>query len=308
MHCGWHCSYCTLLALDDTAVQARLAELELPQLAATLAATAAAATAASRRRAPTQQRGISTKRSRAEQLPMRQSARTRGQAPDPTTAGGIDYEARDGRVVLASFVPERYGSSAAGHTSSGVGAESAAAVSRPPPEPLPFSSRNGDDSTDGHFLQQLQALAAASGAPAAAKKSSGSSNGSSSSSGLLDGDGLMQLRLQASDVAKLTTQGVSCLAFHPSSSKPIIAAADKSGKVRGGPPEMIAARWLWLKCRRTTTKGSPVSIEFVSFPARTSAFGLIVLLVKIQMQCFVHQPLMSDGIGKCSQPLLLRAV
>jgi len=214
-------------------VQARLAELELPQLAANLAATAAAAaaaTAASRRKPPTQQRGISTKRSRADQLPMRQSARTRGQAPDPTTAGGIDYEARDGRVVLATFVPERYGSSAAGHTSSGgVGAESAAAVSRSPPEPLPFSSRNGDDITDGHFLQQLQALAAASGA-AAAKKSSGSSKGSS---GLLDGDGLMQLRLQAIDVAKLATQGVSCLAFHPSSSKPIIAAADKSGKVRG---------------------------------------------------------------------------
>jgi hypothetical protein len=48
----------------------------------------------------------------------------------------------------------------------------------------------------------------------------------------LGAERLKQLRLASVDVAKLTTQGVSCLAFHPNSgSRPIIAAADKSGKV-----------------------------------------------------------------------------
>lgn len=217
---------CTAIPLTLAAPQARLAELELPQLAAGIAAAAAAVR---RKSAPQSQRGISTKRSRAEALPQRQSARTRGQAPDPSMAGGIDYEARDGRVVLAAFVPERYGN--AGHVIDPSNpAMSAAAVVRPPPGPLPFTSSNGDESTDAAFLKQLQTYTAAGSDSTAAAAEEGSGGGSRG--GVLGADGLMKLQLRAVDVAKLTPQGISCLAFHPSSSKPLIAASDKSGKVR----------------------------------------------------------------------------
>lgn len=195
------------------ALQARLAALQLPQMAADLAAT----TAVVRKKVAATQRGITNKRNRGQQLPSRQSARTRGEAPDPSTAGGIDFEARDGRVVLAAFVPERYAASTARPGEP-------AAVIRPPPEPFAFASSNGGESTDGAFLQQLQEAArvrvgAACECPSRATKAMGA-------------DAIMQLQLQAVDVAKLTTQGVSCMAFHPTSSKPLIAAADKSGKVR----------------------------------------------------------------------------
>lgn len=145
-------------------------------------------------------------------------------------AGGIDYEARDGRVVLAAFVPERYGS--AGHVidPSNPAMAAAAAVVRLPPGPLPFSSSNGDEATDAAFLKQLQTYAAAGSESTAAAADEGSGGGSRG--GVLGADGLMKLQLRAVDVAKLTPQGISCLAFHPSSSKPLIAASDKSGKVR----------------------------------------------------------------------------
>jgi hypothetical protein len=142
-------------------------------------------------------------------------------------AGGIDYEARDGRVVLAAFIPERYG--AAGSViplgDDSAAAAAAAAVKRPPPGPLEFKSSNGDEATDAAFLQQLRQYAAAE-----AGGSAGAGDGDSTEH--LGAERLKQLRLASVDVAKLTTQGVSCLAFHPNSgSRPIIAAADKSGKV-----------------------------------------------------------------------------
>jgi hypothetical protein len=156
-------------------------------------------------------------------LPQRQSARTRGQAPDPALAGGIDYEARDGRVVLAAFVPERYASSAGGPWDAAL---AGVAISKPPPGPQEFKSSNGDADTDAAFLQQLRSYTTdGSGTSAAAASAAGGG-------GVLGVERVSRLRLQSVDVAKLTTQGISCLAFHPSSSKPIIAAADKSGKVR----------------------------------------------------------------------------
>jgi hypothetical protein len=89
-----------------------------------------------------------------------------------------------------------------------------------------FSSSNGDESSDAAFLKQLQAYSAADADSAAAVVAA-------DDGALLGADGFTKLQLRGVDVAKLTTQGVSCLAFHPSSSKPIIAAADKSGKVCG---------------------------------------------------------------------------
>lgn len=207
-----------------------MAELELPQLAAGLAAAAGAAAAQRRKSsAAASQRGVSTKRSKGEVLPQRQSARARGQAPDLSYAGGIQHEGRDGRVVLAAFVPERYGSVGRLIDPSDPSATAAAvaAAARPPQGPLPFSSSNGDEGTDAAFLLQLQAYAASPAGRTAGGCAAGSIRG-----GMLGAEQLKQLQLQPVDVAKLTTQGISCLAFHPSSSKPIIAAADKSGKVR----------------------------------------------------------------------------
>lgn len=218
------CCFCCCAPL-----QARLAELELPQLAAGLAAAAGAAAAQRRKSsAAASQRGVTTKRSKAEVLPRRESARTRGQAPDLSYAGGIQHEGRDGRVVLAAYVPERYGSvgQLIDPSDPSATAAAAAAAARPPPGPLPFSSSNGDEGTDAAFLQQLQAYAASP-----AGRTAGGCATASNSGGMLGVEQLKQLQLQPVDVAKLTTQGVSCLAFHPSSSRPIIAAADKSGKV-----------------------------------------------------------------------------
>lgn len=243
-----HCqtpTHHTLITITITNIttQARLAALELPQLAADLAATAAAASRSTKKPAASQ-RGVSSKRSREQQQemqPRRVSARARGQAPDPTTAAGIDSEGRDGRVVLAAA--GSWGAALAGISGGAVSDSEAAAAAAsqppPPPGPLPFSSSNGDEATDAAFLKHLQA--ASSSSAAAGDDGSTSHTRSNISSSVCGVDALSKLQLAAVDVAKLTTQGVSCLTFHPTSSKPIIAAADKSGKVGG-----VLCECLWV--------------------------------------------------------------
>eukprot|EP00879_Flechtneria_rotunda_P012799 GHRR01013364.1.p1 GENE.GHRR01013364.1~~GHRR01013364.1.p1 ORF type:complete len:347 (+),score=175.92 GHRR01013364.1:396-1436(+) len=202
---------------------ARLAALELPQLAEGIAAQAAVTTV--RQGRPPTQRGVGIKRRRNDEpaVPLRQSARVRREAPDPTTAGGIEYEARDGSVVLAA--PGRWA-----YAVTTPGAIAQVVAVQEPPGPLPFKSSNGDEAADAVFLQLLQQAAAAT-----ASRSFGdleheahSSNGSKKNG---TGAQLMQLSLAQRDVAKLTRDGVSCIAFHSDPSKLIIAAADKSGKV-----------------------------------------------------------------------------
>jgi hypothetical protein len=209
---------------------ARLAALELPQMAAGLAALQPAGKA----KAGPSQRGVGSKRKRSDeqQQPVRRSARNKGEAPDPATAGGIDYETRDGSVVLLHGAVGHLGGS-----SSGAAAAAAAAVA--PPGPLPFRSSNGDEASDAAFLALLAAQAAAVSEQQRSTSSSGTKDGtaskrhSSSSSGdAATGQQLSGLRLSAADVAKVTRDGISCLAFHPSSSRLLIAAADKQGKVR----------------------------------------------------------------------------
>jgi hypothetical protein len=50
----------------------------------------------------------------------------------------------------------------------------------------------------------------------------------SSSSGAA---GLAKLQLAEGDVAKMVKEGVTCLAFCPGASRPLVAASDKSGQV-----------------------------------------------------------------------------
>lgn len=80
--------------------RARMAALELPQLAADFAAAVAPPKPA---RAGATQKGVGSKRkAAAPALPPRASGRLRGVAPDAATAGGIAHEGRDGRIVLAA--------------------------------------------------------------------------------------------------------------------------------------------------------------------------------------------------------------
>jgi hypothetical protein len=242
----------------------RLAELGIPEAAAELAATI------KQSKAPPVSKGVGVKRDRkkAEAAPPRHSLRVRGMDPDGTMAAGINYETRDGKVVLM-----------AGTTAAAVGPT--APAERYHAGPVTFSSTNGDASSDAALLDQLRdlclpsdwrqelqqetaAAAAAAGAAAggegdpqplqpqqqAAPGRSSKAPGRAASSkttptaaaapkrqggALLAGDqevsALSQLQLAEPDVAKLTKEGVTCLAWHPTSTGLYLAASDKSGKV-----------------------------------------------------------------------------
>jgi len=89
-----------------------------------------------------------------------------------------------------------------------------------PPGPVPFRSVDGDAATDAAFLDLLRRTASATTAD-----DSGGSAGST-------GAALMQLRLDAEDVAKMTKGGTTCVSWHPCSAQhPLIAASDKTGQV-----------------------------------------------------------------------------
>ena len=303
--------------------QERLAALNLPGLAADFAANVAPPKAAAAGGGPRKGVGTGGKRSRtAEQLPPRHSLRVRGIGPDGATAGGIEHEGRDGKVVLANGAG--YGVMGAGGVVEAVGGR--AKGERYPPGELGFRSVNWGEKDDAGLLEVLReacgvqsqqaeeegvrggegegiedeggvsgegkengvggqqqqqqeekkeeeevfrkskgkargAAAAAGGgaakstaSPAAAaaaaragggkvaKGSSGAisksnSISSSSSSSVGAGVGVQQLllcQLVEEDVAKMTKDGVTCLAFHPNSSRLLLAAGDKSGKVRSG--------------------------------------------------------------------------
>jgi hypothetical protein len=250
----------------------RLAALGIPELAAELAATI------KQSKAPPVSKGVGVKRERkkAEAAPPRHSLRVRGMDPDGTMAAGINYETRDGKVVLM-----------AGPTA----AAGAPSAPKPPADryhagPEPFTSTNGDASSDAAVLdklrdlclpsgwrQQLQEEAAAAAAgdtpggdqqppmqqqqqqqatPGRSSKATGRAASSKAAGAaaaaaapkrqvgsMLAGDqevsALSQLQLAEPDVAKLTKEGVTCLAWHPTATGLYLAASDKSGKVRTWP-------------------------------------------------------------------------
>ncbi|GBF91590.1 hypothetical protein Rsub_04330 [Raphidocelis subcapitata] len=195
----------------------RMAQLQLPELAADLAALAERP---KRAPAPTQ-KGVGAaagrrKRPSALELPPRASRRARGLAPE---AGLVLHEGRDGRVTVSAPPP------AAGEIGGGAVFAPAApepAAPRFVEAPLPFESGNGGPATDAAFLALLRAntgaAAAQEAAPAAGKGR--------------DGGGVMGLRLAEVDVAKMTKTGTTCVAWHPcSGSWPLVASSDKGGRV-----------------------------------------------------------------------------
>ncbi|EFJ46944.1 hypothetical protein VOLCADRAFT_117976 [Volvox carteri f. nagariensis] len=211
----------------------KLLELQLPGLVSGLAATRGHAGGGARREAS--QRGVGAKRSRErsqEPQPLRMSLRQRGVAAE--LAAGIEHERSTG-VLLAGgpLAAEAEGN-------------------------LPFRSGNGDEETDAAFLAVLKeramtatssttAAAAAAGAArrvaAAAAAAGGGAGGGRPPGAVLSG-----IHLVERDVAKVTKDGVTHLAWLPDSDRLTLAAADKSGKVSlwdvdveaGGPAEKTA--------------------------------------------------------------------
>jgi WD40 repeat protein len=93
------------------------------------------------------QRGIGAKRQRApkeEPGPLRRSGRVRNVAPDPALAGGVDYERRDGSVMLAN-----------GTSTGGWGEVQERGPSRPV-GPVALESVNGEESADEAFIKFLR--------------------------------------------------------------------------------------------------------------------------------------------------------
>lgn len=83
--------------------------------------------------------------------------------------------------------------------------------------PAPFASTVGNPRSDAAFLEVLR------------KASGGSSKGGKDVKG--SPAQLRKLSLQESDVAKVTREGISHVAFHPHTAHLVIATGDKQGHV-----------------------------------------------------------------------------
>ncbi|KXZ50254.1 hypothetical protein GPECTOR_17g892 [Gonium pectorale] len=216
----------------------KLMELQLPGLVAGLA-TAAAAVGGGGGAGTTKpsQRGVGNKRQRESSNepppPRRVSLRVRGVAADSLLAAGIDVETAAG-VQLVAGMP-----AVAAATGRAPGQPEAPKPRHPEGE-LPFRSENGEEASDAAFLKALKAAAnAAAPAPVDAgtdadgpagrqQRRSGSTGYTRRGAG---GEALTRLGLVERDVAKVTKDGVTHLAWLPGSDRILLAAADKSGKV-----------------------------------------------------------------------------
>ena len=86
---------------------------------------------------------------------------------------------------------------------------------------MPFASDIGDPKSDAAFLDVLKKCTGVS---------SGKKSGGKKPEGLSHAQ-LKKLRLKESDVAKVTREGISHLAFHPQAPQLIVATGDKQGHV-----------------------------------------------------------------------------
>ncbi|BDA42654.1 WD repeat-containing protein 76 [Coccomyxa sp. Obi] len=179
----------------------RLAALELPGLAASFAAQYA-------KPKPARPRGLAAKKIKKEpREPQRASLRLKGIASDGTS---VHDELRGGKIVVKG---------AAGYTGHQAMEEEKPRIV--PTGPVPFSSDIGDPKSDAAFLEVLKKCSGVgSGRKSGGKKAEGLSHAQ-----------LKKLRLKESDVAKVTREGISHLAFHPQAPQLIVATGDKQGHV-----------------------------------------------------------------------------
>ncbi|GLI61161.1 hypothetical protein VaNZ11_003447 [Volvox africanus] len=203
----------------------KLLELGLPGLIAGMVkqhSGGAVDTAPPRR--PASQRGVGAKRSREgahePTPPRRMSLRQRGVAADTALAAGIDQETSAGVTLVAGR--QAVEAAAAGQ------AEGGAEKARHPTGELPFRSENGNEGTDAAFLEALKAAAAAAsetGSPSPVAASA------QRRERLSDVEDFTKLSLVQRDVAKVTKDGVTHMAWLPGCERLLLAAADKAGRV-----------------------------------------------------------------------------
>ena len=93
--------------------------------------------------------------------------------------------------------------------------------------PLPFVSSIGNAASDTAFLQTLKAAAAA----ADSSSSAGPGRAKASGAAALTHAQLRKLSLKEEDVAKVTREGISHVAFHPDLAHLVVATGDKQGHV-----------------------------------------------------------------------------
>lgn len=182
----------------------RMRALNIPQLAQELAKNKPKQAVVSK--------GVSAKKSKPP-LPVaerRQSLRQRGVKADATLAAGVDYETRTGQVVLNNQ-----------GTAGELFRPSSSPEKRRLVGPLDFKSVNEDPETDAKFLENLRVVSKAV------------EEGSDQIRRHQDKrrHTLQKLNLQEKDLAKVTKDGVVCLAFHPTTEAAIVAAGDKSGNL-----------------------------------------------------------------------------
>lgn len=135
----------------------RMAALNIGQLAAEVASAGTGGGGGG-----PSQRGIGAKRQRAPKEdpgPVRRSLRSQKIAPDAALAGGVDYERRDGTVILTNGMTSGGG---------GGGGESQDKGPSRPVGDVPLESVNGDEGADEAFIKFLRDSLAA---PTASAKS-----------------------------------------------------------------------------------------------------------------------------------------
>ena len=213
----------------------RMAALNIGTLAAEVATKSASAGGPS-------QRGIGSKRQRAPKEdpgPVRRSLRGQKAEPDATYAGGVDYERRDGTVILTNG------------TFTGAGVSSEGALFDPGPSrptgDVPLESVNANERADEAFIAFLRdamatpmkdaekvaegtRLTASAFAESVSKtRPRNVALAPTSASGIVKSD----LKLADEGVAKVTPRGVTHLDMAPydASGPVVVAAGDKDGNV-----------------------------------------------------------------------------
>lgn len=164
----------------------RMAALQLPGLASQLAALKPA-----KANGPSQ-RGVKKQKTPSD-APRRQSSRLQGQMAEGALAEGVDFERRDGSVVLKAGA-----------------APAAAAAARPPSRiegPVPFESSNGEGGSDAAFLALLKAATCDSEGAASARLPCCTADIPLSGRSALGAAAFAKLKLVEGDVAKVTQVG-----------------------------------------------------------------------------------------------------
>lgn len=199
--------------------KARMAALNIGTLASEVA------TASAKPANGPSQRGIGSKRKKEPKEdagPPRRSLRGQKIAPDATLAGGVDYERRDGTVILANGM----------YSGSGTRSDSPPPPSRPTGD-VKLNSVNGEESADEAFISflrdTLSGVTAASsdfGDGVTIKHDRGSFTSAKSLVGA-------KIKLTDEAVAKVVPRGVTHLDLAPyDPDGPLVAAAgDKDGNV-----------------------------------------------------------------------------